>query len=80
MTAIPAEAVGLKLYRINARDELIACESVRFAEGRAAIITTLNRARISGRVEIGGKIENHFADVLDADHSLIATLPGAPTP
>lgn len=59
---VPTEAVGLKLYRYVG-DRLIGCETVIFVGGAHAVDTTLRRAAISGRVEIGGKIENHFADI-----------------
>ena len=70
---IPAEAVGLKLHRI-VKERLIACEGVRFTRGRAAVVTTLMRAKISGRAQIEGKIEDHFVDVLDDDQSIVATV------
>jgi hypothetical protein len=34
----------------------------------------LRRAAISGRVEIGGDIADHFADVLDEQASMIETV------
>ena len=74
MADLPAEAVGLKLFRIDRKDRLIGCEGVRFVDGRSAVDNTLCRAAISGRVEIGGQVEDHFADVLDADGSMIETV------
>ncbi len=74
MIELPEEAVGLKLYRVDRRDTLVACESVRFPTGRAGVDTVLRRAAISGRVELDGDIKDHFADVLDARHSMIATI------
>jgi hypothetical protein len=74
LDALPPESVGLKLHRIDGKDRLIACEGIRFANGLAAVKTTLLRGAIAGRVEVGGKIENHFADVLDDDGSLIETV------
>ncbi|WP_420104101.1 hypothetical protein [Bosea sp. (in: a-proteobacteria)] len=74
MSDLPQEAVGLKLFKISRRDELIACEGVRFARGRPAVDTVLRRAAISGRVEIGGKVEDHFADVLDDDGQIVETV------
>jgi hypothetical protein len=71
--SIPDEAVGLKLFRIVG-DDLIACEAVRFTDGKAAVVTVLLRAAISGRVEIGGEIADHFADILDDDQSMIETV------
>ena len=70
---VPSEAVGLKLYKIDG-DELVACESVRFAEGTAAVELALRRASICGRVEVDGEIENHFADLLDDEHDIVATV------
>ncbi len=71
---IPPEAVGLKLYRIDQKERLHACESVSFVKGRAAVLTVLRRAEICGRVDPGGKIGNHFADVLDCAEDLIETV------
>lgn len=73
MAELPAEAVGLRLYKY-VREELICCEAMRFPRGRPAVDTVLRRAAISGRVEIGGKIEDHFADVLDLEGSIIETV------
>lgn len=74
MAELPEDAVGLQLFKIDRKDELIACEGVRFARGRAAVDTVLRRAAISGRVDIGGKINDHFADVLDDDGSIVETV------
>ena len=71
---LPEESVGLRLARITPKDELILCESVMFKKGREAVDTVLRRATISGRVEIGVEIENHFADVLDQDGSMVETV------
>lgn len=70
---VPAEAVGLKLFRFVGED-LRACESVIFKAGRPAVQTPLLRARLSGRVEVGGDIQDHFADILDRDGSNIETV------
>jgi len=70
---IPNDACGLKLHRIIG-GQIKACEAVMFEGGRDAVLTTLNRAAISGRVEIGGSIEDHFADVLDADGDMVETV------
>ena len=76
--AVPPAAVGLQLHRIagtGERERLIACEEVYFEKGRDAVIRTLMIARIAGRMEIEGKIENHFADVLiDHDGSWDTTV------
>lgn len=74
LNKLPAQTVGLKLYRIDAKDRLIACESIRFDKGRPAVTTVLRRAAIAGRVEVGGDIKDHFADVLDDEESLIETV------
>ena len=71
---IPPEAVGLKLHRIDSKDRLHACESVRFVKGYAGVERAIRLASVSGRAEVGGKIKDHFADVLDADDSLIETV------
>ena len=71
---LPAEAVGLRLARITRREVLILCEPVRFMGGRAAVDTTLRRAAISGRVEMEGKSDYHFADVMDDNCDWIGTV------
>lgn len=72
---VNADAIGLQLHRIDGKDNLITCEEVYFADGAAAVDTVLRRAAISGRVEIDGKIENHFADILiDRDGSWDQTV------
>lgn len=58
---VPDEAMGLRLYKI-VKEELVACELVMF-EHPGAVDTTLRRAQISGRVEVGGEIKDHFADI-----------------
>jgi len=70
---IPDQAVGLKLFRIVGED-LRACEAVRFVDGAASVDTVLRRAGISGRVDIGGDIKNHFADILDDAGTIIETV------
>ncbi len=71
---IPAEAVGLKLHRIDSKDRLHACESVRLVGGRPAVLRALQLAKVSGRAEVGGDIQDHFADVLDEHGDLIETV------
>lgn len=71
---LSADAVGLRLARITSREELILCEAVIFMNGRPAVDTTLRRAKISGRVEVDGKIDKHFADVLNGNHDLVGTV------
>lgn len=71
---LPAEAVGLRLARIDRSERLILCEAMRFDGGRAAVHTVLRRAQVSGRVEIGGDIADHFADVLDDNGDIVETV------
>ncbi len=61
--ALPQDAIGLKLHRMIG-ERLVACETVIFKDGRRAVDTTLRRAAISGRVEVEGKLEDHWADVI----------------
>lgn len=70
---VPEDAVTVVLYKI-VREELIGCEPVTFTDGAPAIDTVLRRAKLSGRVEVGGEHENYFADLLDADQSMVATV------
>lgn len=71
---LPPETVGLRLHRIDRKENLIACEAVTFAGLRPAVNTVLRRAAIAGRVEVGGEIKNHFADVLDERLDIIETV------
>jgi len=70
---LPANTVGLKLHRIVG-DDLRSCEGVVFSKGRGAVNTVLRRAAIAGKVEVGGEIVNHFADVLEPDGSWSETV------
>lgn len=70
---IPVEVHAVRLHKI-VRGDLVACEAIAFAGGATAVDTTLRRAAISGRVEIGGEIADHFADLLDEDGDLIETV------
>lgn len=63
LDSLPEDAIGLRLYR-QGKNDLIGCEAVIFKEGRAAIDTVLRRAALSGRVEVGGEVVDHFADIL----------------
>jgi hypothetical protein len=71
---IPASALAVRLHRVAKGEQLVACKAVRFAGGAAAIATTFLRAEISGRADIGGKVEDHFADLLDERGDLIETV------
>lgn len=70
----PTTAVGLRLARIDHKGVLILCKAVRFVAGYAAVETVLLRAAIYGRVEVAGEIANHFADALDDDGDIVATV------
>lgn len=69
-----AGGVVLRLARIDRNDNLILCEAMELLGGTPAVETILRRAAISGRVEIEGKIANHFADVLDANGDMVTTV------
>lgn len=71
---LPDTATGVRLARIDRAERLILCEAVLFPGGRPAVQTVFNRASISGRVELEGKVNNHFADVLDAEGDMVATV------
>lgn len=74
MADLPEAAAGLRLCRINSREQLTLCETVMFSAGRPSVETVLMRAKIAGRVEVGGEIHDHFADVMDPEHSIIETV------
>jgi hypothetical protein len=61
---LSADAVGLRLIRHDRRGRAHFSEPIVFAKGRPAVFTVLNRATLSGRVEIEGGIIDHQADVL----------------
>lgn len=73
MATVPSTARAVRLHRIVGND-LIACEAIAFDAGADGIDTVLRRAAISGRVEMEGKIADHFADLLDADGDIVATV------
>jgi hypothetical protein len=72
--AAPNEAVAMRLAKIFPRGDLRLCETIVFAAGAPGIDTVLRRAGISGNVEVGGEIDDHFADLLDGDHSIVETV------
>jgi len=74
MLNLPESVVGLRLGRINSKDELILCEAMRFDKGRDAVDMVLRRARISGRAEIEGQIADHFADALDDNGDIVVSV------
>lgn len=71
--AVPDDAVGLQLYRANG-NRLVACERITFSSLKDGVCTVLRRAAISGKVEVGGKLESHFADILDANMDVIESV------
>lgn len=70
---VPAASVGLQLYRIQG-EELLACEPVHFLNGWDGVETVLRRAAISGRVEVGGELLDHFADINDEHGDTLGTV------
>ena len=73
-TDLPPGSTGLRLARIDRQGALLLCEAIRFPAGLSAVDTVLRRAAISGRVEIGGDIADHFADVLGDDGTILETV------
>lgn len=71
---LPNETAGLRLCKMFPGDRLRLCEGVHFTKGRPAVDTVLRRAAIAGRVEVGGALQDHWADVLDSKGSLIGTV------
>lgn len=71
--ALPIETVGLRLCKI-ANNQLVLCEAILFSDGRHGVETVLSRAKLAGRVEVGGDIEDHFADALDKDRTILETV------
>ena len=71
---VPSDARVVVLYKHNAADELIACEPVEFCNGAPAIDTALRRAQISGRVLIGGDLQDYFADLRDTDGNTVESV------
>lgn len=74
MISLPKASAVLRLGRITQQGDLILCEAMIFDEGRPAVETVLRRAALSGRVEVGGEIADHLADVLDAEGDLVETV------
>ena len=71
---IPEEACVVRLARIDRAENLLLCEAIQFKKGWKGVHTVLRRAQISGRVEVEGKIENHFADLLNINGDMVATV------
>lgn len=74
MIALPESSAVLRLGRITKNGDLILCEAMILRGGRPAIETILRRANLAGRVEIGGEIKDHLADVLDAEGDMVETV------
>jgi hypothetical protein len=70
---LPPTAAVVRLARIRG-DDLIFCEAMLLPGGATAIDTILRRAQLSGRVEVGGEIANHFADILDEAGDMVQTV------
>lgn len=71
---LPVGTHGLRLARITNTEELILCEPIKFDGALPAVDTVLRRAAVSGRVEVDGNIDYHFADILDGDGDMIGTV------
>ncbi len=65
-----SKASGIRLCRMKG-DDLFLCEEVHFVGKGAAVDTVLRRAEISGYVEVGGELKNHWADVIDPDGDIV---------
>ena len=72
---IPPEAVTIQLFKI-VREQLIACDPVRFERGAAGVGVALRRAAISGHVAVGDNviIRDYFADLHDANGSTVTNV------
>ena len=71
---IEPETVGLMLCKV-VNDELRIAEPVMFENGRDAVLTALNRARLSGHV--GGSIDEDtmfWADQLNSDGAPVGEI------
>lgn len=74
---LPPDARGLRLCKMRG-EELILYEIVMFDRGRPAVLTTLNRAELSGRVEVEGSYEgdlgDFWADVMSDPDNMVSTV------
>lgn len=70
---LPPTASGLQLHRIQG-ERLISCEPIHFDRGSVGVETVLRRASLSGRVEIGGDLADHFADIHDREGNLLESV------
>lgn len=55
------------------KENLILCEARLFPGGAAAIDTVFRRTAVSGRVD-DGRIDNHFAFILNMDGGIMQTI------
>jgi len=72
---VPPEVTGLMLCKVVGDDCLRIAEGVQFENGRAAVMTVLNRANICGHV--GGCINRStrfWADLLDVDGNTVGEI------
>jgi hypothetical protein len=57
-------AIGLRLCRMTAKDNLVLYEDIFFPRGRPAVEVILRRASICGQVKVDGDLQDHWADVI----------------
>lgn len=69
---VPAECVGIRLYKHFGNEEFRGTERVMFKE-RNGLETALRRAALSGKIEIGDNIElgDFFADLYNAEGDIV---------
>lgn len=69
---VPTECVGIRLYKDFGNDHIRGTERVDFKEW-SGLETTLRRAALSGKIEIGEDIELglFFADLYDAEGDIV---------
>lgn len=69
-------ARGLRLYKHDTHDRLIACELVMFDQGHSAINTVLRRAALAGVVKCEPFDDrmDYFADVYTADYTTTQSI------
>ncbi len=69
-----SEAVGLRLCRMDRKDNLLLYEVILFERGRTIVEMILRRAAIAGLVEVDGEIKDKFADVFTDENSFEQTV------
>jgi hypothetical protein len=69
---VPAECVGITLYKHFGNEDFRGTERVVFKD-RNGLETTLRRAAVSGKIEIGDNIKlgDFFADLHDASGDIV---------